>query len=105
MNEIARYVRALTNIFISGVLLMLAIVNLNSTLEAPPNIQSVAGKITAPGILSLVVYLALVLVTGLFAWAFWRRRATGNSSFVSAILNAIACLLLVTAGVYHLIPQ
>ena len=98
MNEIAGYVRGLANIFVSGVLLMLAIVYMNWSLDSPH--KEVSFPVTSSGIFSMLFYLALVLVSGLFARAFWRRRATANSSFVSAILNGLACAFFVTAAVY-----
>jgi energy-converting hydrogenase Eha subunit F len=98
MNEIARYLRGFANVFVSGILLMLAIVNMNWILDTPH--KEVPHPITISGIFSLLFYLALILVTGLFAWAFWRRRTTDNPSYTSAILNALACILFVTATVY-----
>ena len=98
MNEIAGFARGTANIFVSGVLLMLAIVNVNWVLDTPHH--EVPLPFTISAIFLFLFYLALVIVTGLFAWAFWRRRATAHSSFVSALLNGLACALFVTAAVY-----
>ncbi len=100
MNEIAGYVRGIANIFVSGVLLMLATVNMNWALDTPRH--EVSFPFTISAIFSLLFYLALVIVTGSFAWFFWRRRATVHSSFVSAILNGLACALFVAAAVYSI---
>jgi hypothetical protein len=98
MNETPSFLRALTNILVSGILLAIAIVNMNLTIERPAGIHTWA--ITAGNIVPLLAYLGLIFITALFAWAFWRRRTRGSSNVVSAALNGLSCALLIAAVVY-----
>jgi hypothetical protein len=97
MNHTAGGLRDLVNISVSSVLLMMAAANFNATLELPKRAN--AWRTSSDDVLSLLVYSALILITGLFTWAFWRRRTAGNNLLVS-VLNGTTCAFLVGAMIY-----
>lgn len=103
MNQITSRLRGFANMLISGILLMIAVVNFNATLELTKGANTL--NISTDNALSLLIYLALVLITGLLAWAFWHQRTASNSLFVSAALNGLACALLVAAVIYGVLAK
>lgn len=102
MHQSAGLSRELANVSVSSILLMMAVVNFNATLNLPKVVDS--WHISADNILSLLIYLALVLITGLFTWSFWRRRTIGKNLVVS-ILNALSFALLVGAAIYDVVVR
>lgn len=98
MNELQRYLRGLANLTVSALLLMTAIVSPDDTLQLPSDLAQ-AGWSTETLRLFLL-YLALLAVSGLFAVAFWHRRASGRTHSVCAWLNGLAFALLVLPAIY-----
>ena len=100
LEVIAHYCRAFTNVFVSGCLLAIAIVALNVALNAPARGGGESWSLDVGTVFGLLLTLALPAVTGYMAWKFWRHRSAGNSCFVSAVLNAGACLGFLSALAY-----